>query len=295
MRATTAFLLVVVATLLAPLAIAATWVTARVDDRESYVATVAPLAEDPEVRRLLADAAADATVQALEQHVPVGLPASVDDWAAAAAATVVASPAFPEFWREANAQLHADVLALVEDPDARAEGYVMVDASPLVGQVLLSLEERGLPVGLLPEIPLNVPVAPESRLVAVSDRYRLVQTAARWLPVIWLALVGCAVLVATGWRGRVRTLGLALLGVAAAAVVVLLAADPLAELAVEQAEVGRERLAGVMLDTVLESLSPYARGFLLAAPAGLLLVAASLWPRPREDSPIPRTDGRLAQ
>ena len=47
MRSFAAFLLVVVATLVAPVAIGATWVTQRVDDRQEDVDTVAPLAEDP--------------------------------------------------------------------------------------------------------------------------------------------------------------------------------------------------------------------------------------------------------
>lgn len=41
MRSFSAFVLVVLATLVAPLAIATTWVTARVDDRQEYVDTVA--------------------------------------------------------------------------------------------------------------------------------------------------------------------------------------------------------------------------------------------------------------
>ena len=294
MRSTTAFLLVLVATLLAPLVIATSWLSARVDDRQEYVDTVAPLADDPEVRRLLSAAAADAAVEALQQHVPVGLPGAVEEWARAAAEMVVESPSFPEFWRKANADLHTDVMALVEDPDARADGSVTVDAAPLVGQVLLSLEERGLPVGLLPEIPLRVPVAPESRLLEVSDQYRAAEAASRWLPVAWFALVALAVVVATGWRGRVRTLGLALLGVALGAVAVLLAVDPLADFAAEQAEVGREELTGLMLDVVLESLTPYARGFLLAAPIGLVLVAVSVWPRRRAYSANSPTEQRIA-
>lgn len=294
MRNTSAFVLVLLATLVAPLAIGASWVSARVDDREKYVETVSPLADDPEVRRLLADAAAQAAAEALRQHIPVGLPGQVEEWARAAADMVVEGPGFQEFWDQANADVHTDVKRLVDDPEARADGYVTVDASPLLGQVLLSLEERGIPVGLLPDVPLNVPVVPESKLIEVGDQYRAADTAARWLPVVWGGLVLLAVLVATGWRGRVRTLGFALVGVALAAAVVLLAVDPLSEFAADQAEVDREELVGLMLDVVLESLTPYAKGFLVAAPIGLVLVVASLWPGRRRDSSNSPTEAPFA-
>ena len=68
MRSFSAFLLVVLATLVAPLAVATTWVTERVDDRQEYVDAVAPLADDPAVRQVMADAAAAAAVAALQQH-----------------------------------------------------------------------------------------------------------------------------------------------------------------------------------------------------------------------------------
>ncbi|MFC5729510.1 MULTISPECIES: hypothetical protein [Nocardioides] len=294
MRNTSAFVLVLLATLVAPLPIGTSWLSARVDDREKYVETVSPLADDPDVRRLLSDAAARAATDALQQHIPVGLPPQLAEWAREAADMVVEGPGFQEFWDQANADVHAEVKGLVDDPEARAEGYVTVDASPLLGQVLLSLEERGIPVGLLPDVPLNIPVVPESELIEVSDQYRAADTASRWLPVVWGGLVVLAVLVAAGWRGRVRTLGFALLGVALAAGVVLMAVDPLAEFAADQAGVGQEELVGMMLDVVLTSLSSYAKGFLVSAPIGLILVAVTMWPRRRRDSFKPHTEDPLA-
>ena len=146
MRTFSAFLLVVVATILAPLVIATTWVTARVDDRDQYVDTVAPLAEDPAVRTVMADSAASAAVAALQQYVPVQLPAAVGEWAQQAARTVVESPEFPRFWRDANADLHDDVIAILEDPDASPSGFLTVDASPIVALVLQELEARSIPI-----------------------------------------------------------------------------------------------------------------------------------------------------
>ncbi|TWH00799.1 hypothetical protein L615_000200000090 [Nocardioides sp. J9] len=279
MRSFSVLVLVVLATLLAPLAIATTWVTARVDDRQEYVDTVGPLADDPDVRSVMADAAAAAAVDALQQYVPVGLPSAVEKWARAAAGQVVESPDFPSFWRTANRDLHGDVIALLEDPDADTSGMLTVDASPLVAQVLLVLEERGIPVGLLPVVPLDVPVVERAKVAEAGPTYRTTHDAAGWLPLAWAVLAGLAVLLARGWRGRVRTAGLALLGGALGAGLVVLAVGPLTDLGVERAEVDNQAMVRVMLDAVLGSLSPYARTFLLAAPVGAVLVAASLWPR----------------
>lgn len=290
MRTFTATVTVLLATLVAPFAIAGTWLTARVDDRDEYVDTVAGLADDPTVRKVLADAAADGAVRALQQHIPVGLPEAVREWAGVAATMVVESPEFPSFWRTANGDLHDQVLAVLEDPSAPADGTITVDASPLVAQVLLQLEDRGIPVGLLPEIPLQVPVERESKVAEAGPAYRTVDGITRLLPVVWLGLVAIALLVARGWRGRVRALGFALLGAALAAVVLLVATDPLATAALDRVEVERRELAGVLLDTVVGSLEPHARSFLLAAPVGLVLLVLSLWSRRRDESPFPEPD-----
>ena len=65
--------------------------------------------------------------------------------------------------------------------------------------------------------------------------------------------------------------------------VLLLAADPLADVVTDRAEVANQELVRIMLDAVLDSLPPYARMFLLAAPVGLVLLAASLWPHRRHE------------
>ncbi len=290
MRTFTATVTVLLATLVAPFAIAGSWLTARVDDRGEYVDTVAGLAHDPTVRRVLADAAADGAVRALQEHIPVGLPEAVREWADRAATMVVESPEFPAFWRDANADVHDQVLAVLQDPDAPADGSITVDAGPLVHLVLGRLEDRGIPVGLLPDVALRVPVVKESKVAGSGPAYRAVEGVSRLLPFVWLGLAALVLVVARGWRAEVRALGFALLGVALGAVGLLLVADPLAAAALDRVAVERRELAGVLLDTVIGSLEPYARGFLVAAPVGLALLLVSLWPRRRDESPVPEPE-----
>lgn len=294
MRFASAVLLVLVATIVAPFVIATAWLNAKVEDQQEYVATVAPLANDPDVQRVLSDAAATAAVGALQEHVPVGLPDSVTEWARTAATEVVESPDFPEFWRKANDDLHRDVMALLEDPDASPDGNLTVDAAPLLAQVLLMLEERGIPVAALPKIPLEVAVAPRSRVVDAGSTYRSADRVAGWLPFVWAGLVGLAILVAAGWRGRLRIASLALLGVAVAAFLVRLATDPVGEFVADRIGSDQQEMARIMVDTMTGSLSPYAKGFLLALPVGLVLIGLSLWPRRRHDD-MPNSDAWDAQ
>ncbi|GAA3662511.1 hypothetical protein GCM10022237_22920 [Nocardioides ginsengisoli] len=286
MRSFSAVVAVLLATLIAPFAIGATWVTARVDDRQEYVDTVGDLSGDPAVQDVLSTAAANAAVKALQRYVPVGLPGAVRDWAKAAAEKVVQGPAFPEFWRSANGQIHDQVVAILEDPNAPTDGAITVDASLLVAQVLLQLEDRGIPVSVIPKVSLTVPVASEAKVAQAGPIYRTADRVNRLLPIAWALLVVLALVVAHGWRGRVRTAGFALLGVGLAVVVLLVATDPLTTAVIDDADAKRRELLGVLLDAVVGSLQPYARGFLIAAPVGLVLVALSLLPRRTPSSAI---------
>ena len=116
-----------------------------------------------------------------------------------------------------------------------------------------------------------------SKVVDVGPAYRAAHGPARALPLLWVGLVALAVLLASTWRGRVRTAGLALLGAAVGAVLVMVGVGPLTDAVVDQVETGNRDLVRVMLDTVLGSLSPYARGFLVTVPVGIVVVAVSLW------------------
>jgi len=282
-RSIPALLLVVVATLVAPFVIATTWLTGRVDDREEWVDAVAPLAHDPSVRRVLADAAADAAVQALQQHLPVAVPDGARQWAHTAATQVTESPQFPKFWRDANASLHPEVIKLLEDENASTEGSLTVDAGPVVAQVLLLLEDRSIPVGLLPEVPLQVPVVQKATVAQAGPEYRAAHTAATLLRIAWVVLVALAVLVASGWRGRLRIAGLAALGVALGAGLVLLLGPSVGDVVVDKVVTRQQELAKVIIDALLDTLPAHARSYLWSVPLGLLLILGSFWPHRRPE------------
>ncbi|HWJ80945.1 MAG TPA: hypothetical protein VNS55_01805 [Nocardioides sp.] len=282
MRSAGAALLVVVATLLTPFAVTATWLSSTIDSTDAYVETVAPLADDPALRRELADEMTDAAVAEIQDHLPVGVPEGIEDMTRTAAEQVVKDPQFPEFWREANRDAHREFLRVMDD-DAAADGWVTVDLSPLMqGLYEVLAEDTGLPLSGLPAPELRVPVARESQLADYRTAYHLVDGSAFALTVAWILLVGLAVLLGHGWRGRLRVLGAAGLGLALGALLVRVSTSPAADAVARQAEPGRRGLVALILDVVGDSLDSRATTIaVVAALGGLLVIAVTLVPARR--------------
>lgn len=289
MRPFLAGVLVVAATLLTPLGVTAWWLSSTVDDTDTYVETVAPLADDPELRDRLAGEVGDAVFSSLDEDLPLGLPDGFEAMIDEAARQVTANEEFPAFWRDANRATHREFLAIVED-DAPADGWLLVDLGPLMLAVYDRLEADGVPVALLPDPHLVVPVAPASELAERREEYRLLDAVSGWLPVVWVALVGLAVAVARGVRGRLLTLGLAALGLAVGSILVRIAAGPATDLALESVDPDRRGLADLIAEVTvarLESTSLLVAA--VAAVAGLLLVAVGALAGRRD--PAPYTTG----
>ncbi len=202
MRSALAAFAVVLSTLLVPIGITATWLSLRVDNTEAYVDTVAPLAEEPELREALAKEVADTAIATLESNVPLGLlPGGVDTVVRRSTEDVIESDSFPEFWRQANADAHKEFLAIAHDRDDNvvADGYVIVDLQPLLDDVLTDFAaEFGIPANLVPSTPLPLPVVRESRLEQARGAYQVLDALAWWVPLLWAGLVALAVLVAPG-------------------------------------------------------------------------------------------------
>jgi hypothetical protein len=284
-RLALAAIAVLLATLLVPLGITSTWLSLRVDSTDAYVDTVAPLADDEELRDRLADEVATAAVSALQNNVPIGLPASLETAVRMSTEEVVESPGFPEFWRQANAKLHREFLAIVHEQDQQVDtdGWVVVDLQPLLDQVLTDFAaEFGIPARFVPSTPLLVPVLPESKLEEARGSYQLLDALALWVPLFWAGLVALAVLVAPGWRGRLRAGAACAVGVAIGGGSVLLLTGTATDVVVDQADRDNQDLARLVIEVVVSTLDDAAGtavvgGVVVAA----LLVGGSLWPRRR--------------
>ena len=272
-----AALAVVLATVLVPLGITSTWLSLRVDSTEAYVDTVAPLADDPELRDALADEVAAAAVDTLTGNVPAALlPDSLDTAVRAATQQVVDNDGFPEFWRKANADTHREFLAIVHDRDKGVvdDGYVFIDVGPLLDEVLADFVAElsgGSNIDLPPQS-LMVPVVPESRLEQGRGAYQALDFLSVWVPLGWVALAVFAVIVARGLRGRLRIGAACAIGVAIGGGLVLLLTPPVTDAVVEQVDAGKQDLARLVVEVVVSSLDKSA----LTAVIGGLVIGAGL-------------------
>jgi hypothetical protein len=134
-RPVVAGFLVAVVALLAPLSVLATWASGQIEDTDRYVATVGPLANDPDVQKAIAaraeqvifsyldlDAAIDELAQALsDQGLPPRVTATLQTVAGPLASAIrsfvserilafVKSDAFEQAWIEANRTAHSELV-----------------------------------------------------------------------------------------------------------------------------------------------------------------------------------------
>jgi hypothetical protein len=160
-RRPVAIVLIVLATLLAPLTLLVLWMDTDLLNTDTYVKTVAPLSSNPDVQNAIAT---DLTDQLWNKvNVQQQLAGALPSWAQAfsgplsnqlktyayqAIHAIVASPQFSKVWEVANRQAHARVTdALLGNKGhliGTANGEVSIDLSPAVDKVKAALDARGI-------------------------------------------------------------------------------------------------------------------------------------------------------
>jgi hypothetical protein len=224
----------VLATLLLPLGLLSTWIAGVVTDTDRYVATVAPLATDPDVKRAavreldreamglvdLATGRAD-----LERYLRTAgygdlLGAGTSAVSAAAreqiaavvhraVVSVVESRGFARAWKAANRSAHAEMVAALEGDDrlVGSDGRVSIELGTVLNTITASLVDRGLvPAGSAPEVRTSFDLVKAADLERARAAYRLLDAAGFWLPVLWLVGVALAVGASTDRRRILRRL-----------------------------------------------------------------------------------------
>jgi hypothetical protein len=226
-RTTAAVVLVVIGLLLAPVAVISAWARLQLVDTDRFVATFAPLADDPAVQAYIGD---QVTV-AIEEQVDIpGLTADLFDGireldlppraenalgllegpatqglqslVSGVVDRVVESPAFAEVWATALRASHrAFVAAIQGDPDAAlsigGDGSISVQLGPVIEAVKERLEQQG--VGFASAIPVverSIVVAQNDAFVLVQTIYTLAVAAGTWIPWVCLLLLIAGVLLA---------------------------------------------------------------------------------------------------
>ncbi len=241
-RRVVVLLCLVLVAVLSPLAVVATWARDEVSDTDQFVDTMSPLARDRAVQdavidristeilsRLDVEAVTDEAVQALtDRGVPPRVAASLEALGAPLAQGVegfvrgqvtelVRSDEFAEAWDDATRQAHSQMVAVLtgEGNDAvEVEGNtVRLQLAVIIDAVKARLVDSGFTLAeRLPPVSAEFTVFRSSDITKAQSAFRLLEAAARILPVLTLLLLVVAVLIAPRRR---RTLVVGALVVAA--------------------------------------------------------------------------------
>ncbi|WP_395573083.1 hypothetical protein [Streptomyces sp. BK79] len=192
LRSTLPTVLIALACLLAPCGTLAAWAAYGLADTGRYVAAMAPLAGDPDVREAVADTVGDGVVDAVAAGPVNG---SVRLFAQDAARSFTGTDAFREGWNAAHRAVHEAVLRALRDEGA-AGRPVTVDLAPVTARVKDRLAADNVPFARrIPVRHTTVTVLPAHEVDRLRKGYHVLDVAALWLPLtaVVFALTGIAV------------------------------------------------------------------------------------------------------
>jgi hypothetical protein len=287
--------LIVVACVLAPLSVVSVWASTVISDTDSYVETVAPLADDPAVQDALATEVTQAvfenldvegvTTDALETiagqpDVPprvatllptlaVPLTDGVESFTRDQVDGFLASDEFASLWAEVNRAAHEQVVALLEGDQGGAvsaqDDQITLNLAPIVAAVKERLVDRGFGLAAnIPEVDRTFVIAQSDSIGRAQGFYSTLNTLGVWLPVVALVLLVAGVLLA---RDRRRAVVKGALGVAAAMVVLGagLTLTRMYYVETTPADVLTSEAAGGVFDTLVRFLRSSLRALGVAA------------------------------
>ncbi|MFJ9680023.1 hypothetical protein ACIRP2_18435 [Streptomyces sp. NPDC101194] len=285
-----AVVVLVLLAVLVPLSALAAWVDLEIDNTDRYVAAVAPLASDPQVRNTVADLITDATMKQIEAGP---LQNTVRDFLHQAVMSFTTTDAFQNAWNAANRTAHQAVTAALNGNTGEA---VTIDLGPVTEQVKRNLEENGVPFAdRIPVQHTDITLISADRADQLRQSFRLLRAGSVWPAVGTVVLAALAVVVAwlRGGPGRGRSglaalsatvvtgLGFALGALVLRAVVAIARARVLAE--VPDSETGGAAAVYDALTSSLRTTAWIVFGTGLAVALGALL--GRLWAVRRRTGP----------
>lgn len=239
-RSVVSALLLVVATLLVPISIVTAWARIELVDEEAFVATLAPLVDDPAVQSMIIEE----TMQAIETQVDfqqltsdvfdgiaaLGLPPraasalqlleapaanGLEALTTTAVTKLVESDAFSDVWATATRAAHrALTTAATSDGGGlvvRTPDGVGIQVGAIVDRVKQNLVDRGVGVAqIIPPVDYVVIIGEGQNLATIRTGYALATAAGWWLPVLTLALFAVGIAVARRRSAAVMGTGIGL-------------------------------------------------------------------------------------
>ncbi|HEX6873662.1 MAG TPA: hypothetical protein VF163_21395, partial [Micromonosporaceae bacterium] len=282
--------LLIVAALLSGLSVVAVYLRTEVLDTEAYVETVAPLAEDVQVRQAVAnrltdeimtrtDVAALAT-QLADKLVQQGAPARVKDLVAPAIGglrsflygeiyKLLGTPQFQTIWEQVNRAAHTAVVNVLTGTPGKfitsSGTTVTLDLGAVLAAVKQDLVARGFGfVARVPDVPISYELVDSKQLPTLRRYTRVLNSLAAWLPFIALALLLAGILAAPNRRRGLIT-GVAMIGVVAAALLATVALARSYYLDHLPSTVRSPDAAAAVIDAVLRFLVAALQTLLVAA------------------------------
>ncbi|MFE3032281.1 hypothetical protein ACFXKY_11565 [Streptomyces canus] len=223
-------LLILLAALLAMLSVIAVWANSIVQDTDRYVATVGPLASDPDVQKaatnritaaVLAQVDVDALVKQLTDAASAkGVPpkaaklignldgpieSGLKQLVSGTVERVVTSSAFKTVWVNGNRRAHGALdKALTGQSDGTVKvqnNQVVIDLGPIVAEVKDQLVAAGFtPAAKIPAVHTNFVVFASKDVGKIRSYVRVLEILGGWLPVIALLIAAAGVYVAFNRR-----------------------------------------------------------------------------------------------
>lgn len=235
--------LIVVACLLAPLSVVSVWARGEVTDTDRYVATVAPLAQDPviqdavatriteeifkyiDVQTLANDAVSTITEnrnlpprQAAALEALIGpVTQGIESYTGDAVNKVVTSEQFANAWAEANRAVHEQLDAALSGQYADKavgieNGQVTLDLGQVIDQVKQRLIDKGFSVASkIPSTQATIVLFDAPNAASAQAAYSLLNTVGFWLPIIAVVLALAGVFICHTPRKALTWLGFGLL------------------------------------------------------------------------------------
>ena len=231
---------IVVATILVPVSIVSAWARVQLVDEDAFVASLAPLVDDPAVQTMIIDESMEAitaqvdfqqiTADVFDGVAALGLPPRAADalqlleapaanglqsLVTTTVTRVVESDAFSEVWATATRAHRALVGAATSDGGGlvvRTDEGVGIQLGAVVERVKQNLVDRGLGVAeLIPTVDRVVIIGEGDNLAAIRTGYAFATTLGFWLPFITLALFALGILIARRRSAAILGTGLGFL------------------------------------------------------------------------------------
>lgn len=226
--------LIVIASILAPVAVVSTWAQRELTDTQYFVSTFAPLAAKPAVQDLVVTQAvsaidANVDIKGITADVFTGLEnlglsprasqalntlqaplvAGIKGLISSTVANFVRSDAFATIWKQTLTLTHKQLLATLNgDKNAAVSigpnGEIGVQLGPIIDAVKTQLVDQGFGFAKnIPTIEKTIVIAKSSAVTLYAGLYNSVVALGAWLPWVVLVLLAAGVLVA-----RRRTIAL---------------------------------------------------------------------------------------